>query len=177
MIQNTFKDNDLGRSCPNWLFSCKHNLQHRGQIKGDSIVLCLFKTMIDRKLFLPTAQNKISESSIIPLPSSLIHTKKTTLFFSLIYTYQLLLHLARGIFEEQSNLEKLVQKIMLDAQDLLKCEKCCVFLLEDSFERVSALGCFSRLSVHFRPFSSKLSRDVPVFRLCSRALLNLVLFF
>ncbi|XP_012945061.1 cGMP-specific 3',5'-cyclic phosphodiesterase isoform X2 [Aplysia californica] len=48
---------------------------------------------------------------------------------------QLLLHLARGIFEEQSNLEKLVQKIMLDAQDLLKCEKCSVYLLEDSFER------------------------------------------
>ncbi|CAL1549169.1 unnamed protein product, partial [Lymnaea stagnalis] len=50
--------------------------------------------------------------------------------------HQLLLHLARGIFEEQSNLEKLVQKIMLDAQDLLKCERCYVYLLEDSFERV-----------------------------------------
>ncbi|XP_076439522.1 cGMP-specific 3',5'-cyclic phosphodiesterase-like isoform X2 [Babylonia areolata] len=48
---------------------------------------------------------------------------------------QLLLHLARGIFEEQTNLEKLVQKIMLDAQDLLKCEKCCVYLLEDTCER------------------------------------------
>ena len=51
--------------------------------------------------------------------------------------FQLLLHLARGIFEEQTNLEKLVQKIMLDAQDLLKCEKCCVYLLEDTCERVS----------------------------------------
>ncbi|XP_070212338.1 cGMP-specific 3',5'-cyclic phosphodiesterase-like isoform X3 [Littorina saxatilis] len=48
---------------------------------------------------------------------------------------QLLLHLARGIFQEQTNLEKLVQKIMLDAQDLLKCEKCCVYLLEDTCER------------------------------------------
>ncbi|BFY98626.1 hypothetical protein BsWGS_01666 [Bradybaena similaris] len=48
---------------------------------------------------------------------------------------QLLLYLARGIFLEQSNLEKLVQKVMLDAQDLLKCEKCSVYLLEDSFER------------------------------------------
>ncbi|KAL8579053.1 hypothetical protein ACOMHN_035992 [Nucella lapillus] len=48
---------------------------------------------------------------------------------------KLLLHLARGIFEEQTNLEKLVQKIMLDAQDLLKCEKCCVYLLEDTCER------------------------------------------
>lgn len=49
----------------------------------------------------------------------------------------MLLHLARGIFEEQTNLEKLVQKVMLDAQDLLKCEKCCVYLLEDTCERVS----------------------------------------
>ena len=45
--------------------------------------------------------------------------------------------MARGIFEEQTNLEKLVQKIMLDAQGLLKCEKCCVYLLEDTCERVS----------------------------------------
>ncbi|XP_076460762.1 cGMP-specific 3',5'-cyclic phosphodiesterase-like isoform X2 [Babylonia areolata] len=66
---------------------------------------------------------------------------------------QLLLHLARGIFQEQTNLEKLVQMIMLDAQDLLKCEKCCVYLLEDSCERdtsrfthafLSRLGTYSR---------------------------------
>ncbi|XP_025093165.1 cGMP-specific 3',5'-cyclic phosphodiesterase-like isoform X5 [Pomacea canaliculata] len=49
---------------------------------------------------------------------------------------KLLLHLARGIFEEQTNLEKLVQKIMLDAQDLLKCERCSVYLLEDTLEHV-----------------------------------------
>ncbi|XP_041368878.1 cGMP-specific 3',5'-cyclic phosphodiesterase-like isoform X2 [Gigantopelta aegis] len=47
---------------------------------------------------------------------------------------QLLLHLARGIFSEQTNLEKLVEKVMLDAQDLLKCERCSVYLLENSFE-------------------------------------------
>ncbi|XP_071090985.1 cGMP-specific 3',5'-cyclic phosphodiesterase-like isoform X2 [Haliotis cracherodii] len=47
---------------------------------------------------------------------------------------QLLLHLARGIFEEQTNLQKLVKKIMVEAQDLLKCERCSVFLLEDTFE-------------------------------------------
>ncbi|XP_070212342.1 cGMP-specific 3',5'-cyclic phosphodiesterase-like isoform X7 [Littorina saxatilis] len=69
---------------------------------------------------------------------------------------QLLLHLARGIFQEQTNLEKLVQKIMLDAQDLLKCEKCCVYLLEDTCERdisrfthafLSRLGSYSRNSL------------------------------
>ena len=49
----------------------------------------------------------------------------------------MLLSLARGIFEEQSDLEKLVQKIMLEAQDLLKCEKCSVYLVDDGLEGVS----------------------------------------
>ncbi|XP_046569896.1 cGMP-specific 3',5'-cyclic phosphodiesterase-like [Haliotis rubra] len=44
---------------------------------------------------------------------------------------QLLLNLARGIFEEQTRLQQLVQKIMLDAQQLLKCERCSVYLLSD----------------------------------------------
>ncbi|XP_025093163.1 cGMP-specific 3',5'-cyclic phosphodiesterase-like isoform X3 [Pomacea canaliculata] len=69
---------------------------------------------------------------------------------------KLLLHLARGIFEEQTNLEKLVQKIMLDAQDLLKCERCSVYLLEDTLEHdiarfthafMSRLGTYSRSSL------------------------------
>ncbi|KAJ8317387.1 hypothetical protein KUTeg_005291 [Tegillarca granosa] len=47
---------------------------------------------------------------------------------------QMLLNLARGIFEEQNSLQKLVQKIMLDAQELLKCERCCVYLLDDAME-------------------------------------------
>ncbi|KAL5016395.1 hypothetical protein ScPMuIL_005984, partial [Solemya velum] len=46
---------------------------------------------------------------------------------------QLLLNLARGIFKEQSNLEKLVQKIMLESQELLKCERCTVYLCDNSF--------------------------------------------
>ncbi|XP_056638764.1 cGMP-specific 3',5'-cyclic phosphodiesterase [Diorhabda sublineata] len=43
---------------------------------------------------------------------------------------QILLNLARSIFEEQSNLECLVTKIMREAQDLLKCERCAVYLLD-----------------------------------------------
>ncbi|KAL0277369.1 UNVERIFIED_CONTAM: hypothetical protein PYX00_004686 [Menopon gallinae] len=43
---------------------------------------------------------------------------------------QILLHLARSIFEEQSNLECLVTKIMREARDLLKCERCAVYLLD-----------------------------------------------
>ncbi|XP_014256079.1 cGMP-specific 3',5'-cyclic phosphodiesterase [Cimex lectularius] len=43
---------------------------------------------------------------------------------------QILLNLARSIFEEQNNLERLVTKIMTEARDLLKCERCAVFLLD-----------------------------------------------
>jgi hypothetical protein len=43
---------------------------------------------------------------------------------------QILLNLARSIFEEQNNLECLVTKIMTEARDLLKCERCAVFLLD-----------------------------------------------
>ncbi|XP_077287687.1 cGMP-specific 3',5'-cyclic phosphodiesterase-like [Arctopsyche grandis] len=43
---------------------------------------------------------------------------------------QILLNLARSIFEEQNNLECLVTKIMREARDLLKCERCSVFLLD-----------------------------------------------
>ncbi|KAG5881208.1 hypothetical protein JTB14_026649 [Gonioctena quinquepunctata] len=42
---------------------------------------------------------------------------------------EILLNLARSIFEEQNNLECLVTKIMREAQDLLKCERCAVYLL------------------------------------------------
>lgn len=41
---------------------------------------------------------------------------------------QILLNLARSIFEEQNNLQCLVSKIMKEARDLLKCERCNVFL-------------------------------------------------
>ncbi|XP_075148817.1 phosphodiesterase 6 [Haematobia irritans] len=43
---------------------------------------------------------------------------------------QILLNLARSIFEEQNNLECLVTKIMTEARVLLKCERCAVFLVD-----------------------------------------------
>ncbi|XP_055375430.1 cGMP-specific 3',5'-cyclic phosphodiesterase isoform X2 [Condylostylus longicornis] len=43
---------------------------------------------------------------------------------------QILLNLARSIFEEQNNLECLVTKIMTEARELLKCERCAVFLVD-----------------------------------------------
>ncbi|KAL4232240.1 hypothetical protein ACF0H5_009814 [Mactra antiquata] len=58
---------------------------------------------------------------------------------------KLLLNLARGVFEEQQNLENLVQKIMLDAQELLQCERCSVYLIDDTLDapkdhRIDASG-------------------------------------
>lgn len=51
---------------------------------------------------------------------------------------QILLNLARSIFEEQNNLECLVTKIMTEARELLKCERCAVYLLDlDCCESVS----------------------------------------
>uniref|UniRef100_A0A182JVQ6 3',5'-cyclic-GMP phosphodiesterase n=1 Tax=Anopheles christyi TaxID=43041 RepID=A0A182JVQ6_9DIPT len=51
---------------------------------------------------------------------------------------QILLNLARSIFSEQNNLECLVTKIMTEARELLKCERCAVFLLDlDCGEAVS----------------------------------------
>ncbi|CAH1783003.1 unnamed protein product [Owenia fusiformis] len=47
---------------------------------------------------------------------------------------QMLLKMARSIFEEQSNLDNLVQKIMLESQDLLKCERCSVYIIDDTME-------------------------------------------
>lgn len=51
---------------------------------------------------------------------------------------QILLNLARSIFEEQNNLECLVTKILTEARELLKCQRCAVFLLDlDCCESVS----------------------------------------
>ncbi|RVE49619.1 hypothetical protein evm_005751, partial [Chilo suppressalis] len=62
-----------------------------------------------------------------------IGIQNAQLFESSILEYkrnQILLALARSIFEEQSNLECLVTKIMTEARELLKCDRCAVFILD-----------------------------------------------
>ena len=49
----------------------------------------------------------------------------------------MLLNLAKGIFEEQANLDNLVKKIMKESQELLKCERCNVYLVDTSISGVS----------------------------------------
>lgn len=64
---------------------------------------------------------------------------------------QALLEVVNDLFEEQTDLEKIVRKIMHRAQTLLKCERCSVQLLED-FESPVLFFCllshFVCLSAH-----------------------------
>ena len=56
--------------------------------------------------------------------SDLIHRH---VFYSL---FQLLLSLARNLFEEQMSLERLVGTIITEAKEMLKCQRCTVYLLD-----------------------------------------------
>ena len=44
--------------------------------------------------------------------------------------FQLLLSLAKSLFEEQVSLERLVSTIITEAKSLLKCDRCTVYLLD-----------------------------------------------
>ena len=63
---------------------------------------------------------------------------------SLLQTYsQGLLGLARGIFEDTTNLSVMIRKIMLEAQELIPCKTCRVLLVDDSPPGVSFSGLVS----------------------------------
>ena len=53
-------------------------------------------------------------------------------FDQYIFLFKVLLDLARTIFEEQSTLHNIVQKIMMITQTLLQCERCSVLLVDPS---------------------------------------------
>ena len=46
------------------------------------------------------------------------------------FCLQLLLSLARSLFQEQVSLERLVETIIKQAKDMLKCQRCTVYLLD-----------------------------------------------
>ncbi|ODM93439.1 cGMP-specific 3',5'-cyclic phosphodiesterase [Orchesella cincta] len=90
-----------------------------------------FNVQIDSKtgykthsiLALPICNN---EGDVIGVAQ--VINKKTGDFQFTEEDIELLLNLAKSIFEEQTNLERLVSKIMKEAQELLKCERCLVYL-------------------------------------------------
>lgn len=55
--------------------------------------------------------------------------------------FQVLLDLARTIFEEQSTLHNIVQKIMMITQTLLQCERCSVLLVDPTSKVFSGQSC------------------------------------
>lgn len=61
---------------------------------------------------------------------------------------QALLEVVNDLFEEQTDLEKIVKKIMHRAQTLLKCERCSVLLLEDIESPVSGPSNFIKGLIH-----------------------------
>uniref|UniRef100_H3A1Y1 Phosphodiesterase n=1 Tax=Latimeria chalumnae TaxID=7897 RepID=H3A1Y1_LATCH len=77
-----------------------------------------------------------------------------------------LLEVVNDLFEEQTDLEKIVRKIMQRALTLLQCERCSVLLLEDvnspvvkfskTFELMSPLGCSDN---EIRSFADKASME------------------
>ncbi|CAF3709710.1 unnamed protein product [Rotaria sordida] len=45
---------------------------------------------------------------------------------------QLLLNLARNLFREQDDLERLVNKIITESQGLMQCARCCIYIVDQS---------------------------------------------
>lgn len=52
----------------------------------------------------------------------------------------MLLSLARGIFVDQTNLDRLVLRILTDAQGLVSCQRCILYLVNPGFTKVSLPG-------------------------------------
>ena len=48
-----------------------------------------------------------------------------------------MLNLARSVFMEQQNLDRLVERILIESQQLLQCERCRIYVVEESVEGVS----------------------------------------
>lgn len=89
---------------------------------------------------------------------------------------QALLEVVNDLFEEQTDLEKIVRKIMQRALTLLQCERCSVLLLEDidSPVRPWALCQLLSCSCLTDPFASTFPSDCTVFLLqssCCKVLL------
>ena len=56
---------------------------------------------------------------------------ETSMIRKVYFFLQVLLDLARVIFEEQNNLDNLIHKIMMHTMSLLQCERCQVMLIDD----------------------------------------------
>ena len=53
-----------------------------------------------------------------------------------MYTRQILLDLARGLFEETASLDAMMTQVMKEAQELIPCEHCTVVILDQEDKEV-----------------------------------------
>lgn len=77
-----------------------------------------------------------------------IHSEMQFLFL------QALLEVVNDLFEEQTDLEKIVRKIMQRALTLLQCERCSVLLLEDIHSPVRSYSLFLSHNMFFSIYST-----------------------
>ena len=81
------------------------------------------------------------------------HTRMCTHTHTLSLSLQVLLQLARGLFEETTSLEAMMQKVMLESLELIPCERCTVLLIDQEKQEVdsslSALSLPPRLLGYF----------------------------
>ena len=67
-----------------------------------------------------------------------------------------MLSLARSLFQEQMSLERLVSTIIMEAKELLKCERCTVYLLElKMYDQVGVT--FYRIAVQKKSYLQPIS--------------------
>ena len=58
---------------------------------------------------------------------------------------QLLLNLAKSLFQEQTSLDRLITNIIVEAKKMLKCERCTIFLLD--LKMYDQVGTFSNIYI------------------------------
>ena len=67
------------------------------------------------------------------------HSPSSCLAFPPSLTLQVLLDLARGLFEETASLDAMMSQVMKEAQDLIPCEHCTVVILDQEDKEVYIL--------------------------------------
>uniref|UniRef100_A0ACB8G1Q1 Dual 3',5'-cyclic-AMP and -GMP phosphodiesterase 11A n=1 Tax=Sphaerodactylus townsendi TaxID=933632 RepID=A0ACB8G1Q1_9SAUR len=101
------------------------------------------------EMYLPFCGIAISNAQLFAASRKEYDRSRALIHYPAFHLYmQALLEVVNDLFEEQTDLEKIVKKIMHRAQTLLKCERCSVLLLEDiESPEFASLFC-SGLSVH-----------------------------
>ena len=81
----------------------------------------------------------------------LIHSISASgLVLFLLCGVQVLLDLARGLFEETASLDAMMSKVMKEAQELIPCEHCTIIIVDQENTEVSAEQAYLQLEYNRR---------------------------